>query len=337
MIEIILGVFLSLLAGVIPTAIYATVIWWFDRYEKEPLWLLAVTFLWGAIPAIILSLIVELILGIPISVLGEGLFAEVVGSGGVAPVIEEIAKAIALLGLFVFLRREFDNVLDGIIYGALVGFGFAMTENMLYFLSSLFTEGWAAWGVVVFVRAVVFGLNHAFFTSLTGAALGFARLSRVAWEKWLVPPLGVGLAIAFHAVHNIGASLAELSCLIAVFSFLTDWGGILVVFVVILLAAQQEKEWITQELKEEVASGVLSQADYALAVSYRQRFVTRWEALLGQSWQRWRQLGRLFHLATELAFKKHQLRTAGNGEDTRAAIARLRSQIVALRGEQTRG
>ena len=331
--EIVLGVFLSLLAGVVPIAIYAGVLWWFDRYEKEPLWLLAVTFLWGAIPAIILALIAELVLGVPISVLGEGLFADVVESGGVAPVIEEIAKAIALLGLFVFLRHEFDNVLDGIIYGALVGFGFAMTENVVYFLGSLFTEGWVEWGIVVFLRAVVFGLNHAFFTSLTGAALGFARLSRAVWGKWLVPPFGLGLAIAFHAIHNIGASLVELSCLIISFSLLTDWGGVLIVFVVILLAAQQEKQWITQELKEEVVSGVLSPADYALTVSYRRRFLARWEALLGQGWQRWRQLGRLFHLATELAFKKYQLRTAGDGENTRATIAWLRNQIVALRGE----
>lgn len=331
--EIVLGIFLSLLAGVVPTAIYAAVIWWFDRYEKEPLWLLTVAFLWGAIPAIILSLTVELILGVPVSVLGEGLLTEVVESGGVAPVIEEIAKAVALLGLFVFLRREFDNILDGIIYGALVGFGFAMTENILYFLGSLFTKGWGEWSMVVFLRAIVFGLNHAFFTSLTGAALGFARLSRAVWERWLVPPLGLGLAIAFHAIHNIGASLAELSCLTLLFSLLTDWGGVLVILAVILLATRKEKEWITQELQEEVVNGVLSPMDYALAVSYRRRFVARWEALLGQGWQRWRQLGRLFHLATELAFKKHQLRTAGDGEDTGAEIARLRNRIVALKGE----
>ncbi len=331
--EIILGVFFSLLAGVVPTAIYTIVVWWFDRYEKEPLWLLTVTFLWGAIPAIILSLIAELILGVPVSALGEGLFAEVVESGGVAPVIEEVAKAMALLGLFVFLRREFDSILDGIIYGALVGFGFAMTENVLYFLSCLFAEGWVEWGMVVFLRAIVFGLNHAFFTSLTGAALGFARHSRAAWGKWLVPPFGLSLAIAFHAIHNIGTSLAELSCLPVLFSLFTDWGGVLTVLVIILLAAQQEKKWITLELKEEVASGVLSPADYALTVSYRQRFLARWEALLGQGWRRWRQLGRLFHLATELAFKKYQLRMTGGGEEAKVAIARLRDQIVALRGE----
>jgi len=214
-----------------------------------------------------------------------------------------------------------------------VGFGFAMTENILYFLGSLFTKGWGEWSMVVFLRAIVFGLNHAFFTSLTGAALGFARLSRAAWEKWLVPPLGLGLAIVFHAIHNIGTSLAELSCLTVLFSLLTDWGGVLVIFVVILLAARQEKGWITQELQEEVVNGVLSPADYALAVSYRRRVVARWEALLGQGWQRWRQLGHLFNLATELAFKKYQLRTAGDGEDTRAEIVRLRNQIVALKRE----
>lgn len=331
--EIVLGVFLSLLAGVIPIVTYAAIIWWFDRYEKEPLWLLAVTFLWGAVPAIIISLIAELILGVPVSVLGEGLWAEVVDSGGVAPVVEETAKAIALWGLFVFLRREFDDVLDGIIYGALVGCGFAMTENVLYFVSSLLAEGWVEWSMVVFMRAIVFGLNHAFFTSLTGAALGFARLSRAAWGKWLAPPFGLGLAIGFHAIHNLGASLAELNCMTILFSLFSDWGGVLVVFVVILLAAQQEKTWITQELKEEVASGILSQADYVMTTSYRQRFLARWEALLGWRWQRWRQLGRLFHVATRLAFKKYQLRTAGDGEDTRAAIVRLRNQIVALRGE----
>ena len=89
--EIVLGVTLSLLAGVIPTVLYAAVLWWFDRYEKEPLWLLGVTFLWGAIPAIILALMAELILGIPVSVLGDGLWTDVVESGGVAPVVEEIA------------------------------------------------------------------------------------------------------------------------------------------------------------------------------------------------------------------------------------------------------
>ena len=41
----------AVLGALIPTIIYVLFIWWLDRYEKEPLWLLALAFLWGAIPA----------------------------------------------------------------------------------------------------------------------------------------------------------------------------------------------------------------------------------------------------------------------------------------------
>ena len=53
-----LGVGLSLAAAVVPAAVYSLVVWWGDRYEKEPLGLLAITFVWGAIPAILISLLV---------------------------------------------------------------------------------------------------------------------------------------------------------------------------------------------------------------------------------------------------------------------------------------
>lgn len=58
------GVILSILAGIVPTAIYAFVLWWFDRYEKEPWSLLSMAFLWGAIPAVIISLIAENVFGL---------------------------------------------------------------------------------------------------------------------------------------------------------------------------------------------------------------------------------------------------------------------------------
>ena len=52
-----IGLFLVLVVGILPMIVYAFVLWWFDRYEKEPLGLLIAAFLWGAIPAIIFSLI----------------------------------------------------------------------------------------------------------------------------------------------------------------------------------------------------------------------------------------------------------------------------------------
>jgi len=330
-----LGFFFSILIGLATTALYVTLVWWLDRHEKEPLSLAAAAFLWGAIPAILASIIAELVLDVPLVTLGESLAYDMISSGLVAPVVEEVVKAMALLGIFLFWRHEFDNVLDGIIYGALVGFGFAMTEDLFYTIASLSEGGWGDWSVVVFMRHALFGLNHSFFTALTGIGLGYARLARERWKRWSAPLLGLGAAITFHAVHNLGASLAEVNCLIILFSLVADWGGVLVVVGIALATAHQEQQCIAAELRSEVPAGILSGREYRVASSYRRRFATRWRALRAGDWRAWRQWGRLFHLLTELAFKKHQRRTLGDERGNAAIIARLRRDIMALRREMS--
>lgn len=58
------------------------------------------------------------------------------------------------------MRHEFDGVLDGLTYGAIIGFGFAMTENFLYFIGAFSEGGFVDLTVLIFLRAVIFGLNH---------------------------------------------------------------------------------------------------------------------------------------------------------------------------------
>ncbi len=330
--DIILGLILSLLATAIPALAYITIIWWLDRYEREPLWLLTVTFLWGAVPAIILALIAQIVLDYPFELLGPGLVSSVGTYGITPPLTEETVKALAVLGIFLLYRREFDNVLDGIVYGALVGFGFSVTEDLFAFLGALFTEGWGSWGMTVLLRVGLYALNHSFFTACTGAALGYARLSRETWKKVLVPLLGLGAAMAFHSLHNLGAVFAEqTACLSLVFATLVDWGGVLVLLLIMLLTTRQERLWIVAQLREEVSRGVISAREYALASTYLDRFRTRWRALTQEGWQRWRQWGRFFNLVTELAFKKHQLQAVGEGAQTVQLIEQLRQQIRDLR------
>lgn len=326
-----LGLILSILIGLATTALYVALVWWLDRYEKEPLSLAIVAFIWGAVPAIIVSVVAEVALDVPLGPLGESLTYEVVSSSLIAPVVEEIAKAAALLGLFLFWRHEFDNMLDGIIYGALVGFGFAMTEDVFYSLSSLSEGGWGSWGMILLMRTIFFGLNHSFFTALTGIGFGYARLALRGAKRWLAPLLGLGAAITFHAIHNLGASLAEVNCLAILFSLITDWGGVLVVVGIALAAARQEKRCIAEELQDEVERQVLSVQEYELVGSYRQRWATRWRALRAGNRTAWRQWRRLFQLLTELAFKKHQWRTLGDEKGNAATIVRLRREVVALR------
>jgi RsiW-degrading membrane proteinase PrsW (M82 family) len=316
----------SITAAVIPTVGYVLILWWFDRYEKEPRHLLWISFVWGAVPAILLSLVAESFLGQPLGALSEST-AELMSSSVVAPIVEEIAKGLAVLILFLFLRREFDDVLDGIVYGATIGFGFAMTENAFYFMHSLSNEGTQGLTLVVFLRSFIFGLNHALFSSVFGAALGYARMAKTGCSGWLVAPLGLLGAMILHAVHNLFATLANVTCFSLLFSLFSDWGGVLVIFVVMALAWQQEKRWIATHLQAEVASGLLTQEQLDTISSYRRRLAAQWQAWGRGGRRAARQVGLLAQLATELAFKVEQ------GDEPMAE--RLRVQIAALLGLPT--
>ncbi|MEW6232384.1 MAG: PrsW family intramembrane metalloprotease [Chloroflexota bacterium] len=325
------GLSLSLLAGLIPAGIYGGLAWWMDRYEKEPRWLLALAFLWGAVPAILLSLLIELTLGLPVSVLGKTL-AEAVETGGIAPVVEEVAKGAFLVLLFLVARKEIDDVLDGIVYGAFIGLGFAFAENLLYFVGAYFEGGLGGWTAVVFLRAVVFGLNHAFFTAVTGAALGLARQSRGVLAQLVRVSLGFALAMFFHAVHNLGAALAQLSCFTLLVSLVSDWGGVGAILIVVFMSHLQEKGWLCKELGEEVDLGTITMADYLTVTSSWQRAKARYGLLLQRGWEPYSRLGRFYQLASELAFRKHQLRAMGDQEGLVGDVETLRREIAALRG-----
>ncbi|MGD9100914.1 MAG: PrsW family intramembrane metalloprotease, partial [Anaerolineae bacterium] len=249
-----LGLLLCVIAGLIPTVIYAWFVNWLDRHEKEPWWLLALAFLWGAVPAFIIAVVAQLILGLPtIWVLStEGLAYELVSGSLWAPLTEEFTKGLGVVLILVLARREMDSILDGIVYGAMSGLGFAFVENVLYFGQALAEDGWGGWAFTVLLRTIPFGLNHAFFTGLTGAALGVAYLSRRPFVKLLAPLGGLAAGMAFHGIHNLGASLSDINCLAVCASFGFDWGGILMLGVLVALVWRQEKGWMVEHLAGEV-------------------------------------------------------------------------------------
>ena len=316
----------AFLAATIPTAIYSLLLWWLDRYEKEPLPLILAAFLWGALPAIALAVLFELVLATPLerSPLGPG-----VATWGLAPLVEEPVKALALVGLFYFARQEFDGPLDGIIYGALIGFGFSMTENLLYFLRYTSSD------TLFWVRGVFFGMNHALFTSMVGLALGAVRYDRSRQRNVLALLGGLALAILFHALHNFAVGYQFAGLLL---SWLIEASGVLVVLAVAVLAWRNERRWMQEELGEEVGAGVLAARDYAEITSSPLRVRRQIAALMAGGWLRYRQVRRLHHLATKLAFRKSQVRLHDDCHPT-DACDRLRREIIvlrtALRGEES--
>jgi RsiW-degrading membrane proteinase PrsW (M82 family) len=332
--EIVIGILLVLVFGIVPMVVYALILWWFDRYEKEPLGLLIAAFLWGAVPAIVFSLVAQLALDVPISYFVSPLASDLIGAAVIAPVTEEVFKGGALLLLLLFFRKEIDSPLDGIIYGGLVGFGFAAVENVFYFAGAFTESGLGELAFLTVFRAFLFGLNHALFTGLTGLGLALARTA----PNWLVkigaPVVGLLLGMMAHGIHNGGVTLgAELywPCLITLIS---DWGGVAILFGVIIWASVQEQRWIAAYLADEVEKGTLSRDDYAATSSYVTRVAMRAQTLFGGDLRRWRELGRYYRLATELAFNKRRLARFPAEKDTQARVVQLRRQVKEMKNDQ---
>ncbi len=313
----VLGILASLLIVVASTAVYTLFIWWADRYEKEPKRLLFFALFWGAVPAAVLSLLGELNLSMP----GQGITQEILSSGIAGPIIEEVAKGLMLVLLLNLHFFEFDGILDGIVYGALVGFGFGMTENFIYLVASL-DEGALTWTGVLILRQFVFGLNHAFYTAFTGIGFGLAR-SRAGRSRLLYPFLGLALGILFHALHNITISLTTVSAIAFLFTLLFDAGGIFLVVVVLVVAILREKRIIEEELEDEIGH-TLSAEDF-------HRISRVQLPLMGVRDEERKRLREVRQLAAELALKKRQLRQDEENRSLRLRITQLRAALIALR------
>ena len=327
---ILVGILLIPVVGVLPMLVYATILWWFDRYEKEPLGLLIAAFLWGAAPAIIFSLVAELILDIPISHFVEPAAASAIGATVVAPIAEEVFKGLALLFLFLFFRKEVDSPLDGIIYGGLVGFGFAAVENVFYFVGALTESGLGGVILVGALRTFLFGLNHALFTGLTGLGMALARTERNWPVKAGAPVAGLAMGIIAHGVHNASVTVGADLCWPWVIALVSHWGGVLILLIVMIWSILRERYWIVTFLAEEVAQATLSRDEYEVISSSVGRAAERASALFSGDFKRWQHLGRYYRTATELAFNKRRLSRFPDDAEARARIMRLRQQVLAL-------
>jgi protease PrsW len=322
-----MGVLASILFGFIPMFAYAGFVYWLDRYEKEPKLLLVGVFLWGAIAASAGAFLINTLFGVSIySITGSERAADFSTSALSAPIVEETLKGFAVLLVFLLARSEFDSILDGIIYAAVTALGFAATENAYYIYTYGFAEnGWSGLTGIAFIRIIMVGWQHPFYTSFIGIGLAIARLKRGCLVKAAAPLAGLGLAMFTHAFHNTLASL--LSGPGMLFGFFIDWTGWLAMFIFILMLINREKHWILEYLREEVALGTLSNNQYLTAASTIRRFVAHFSALSSGSL---RQTGRFYQLCAELAHKKRQYATLGDEKGNAGIINNLRAEITHL-------
>jgi RsiW-degrading membrane proteinase PrsW (M82 family) len=170
-----------------------------DRGRREPLRVILATFFWGAVVASCLSAQVNDMLLAWAGSDGQSpdLVPVILG-----PLVEESAKAAALIVVLLLARDELRSPLDGIVYGALVGIGFAMTENFSYLTLAELQGGPAGLWRGVYLRAVLGGPVHATFTAMTGAGLVQALLRGPHAARLVAGSAGVLAAIGEHVVWN---------------------------------------------------------------------------------------------------------------------------------------
>lgn len=322
----------SIVAAALPVLIYVGIIYWVDHYEKEPLWLLSAAFLWGAVPSALLALFFNTVLSLPFYALFSTSTAELAAGGAIAPIVEEIAKGLVLFLILFVQRHELDSPLDGIIYGAMVGMGFAMVENVLYYTSYFGEFGAAGWNELVIVRGVIFGLNHALYSAMTGLGIALARMSK----RWPVrigaPLLGLAVAIALHATHNVAMFGGTIWSFLVGITF--GWGGVVVTLAIIALSLYQERLWIRQYLQEEVALGTLTAEEYHIVHSALRRSQHRFRLLVSEGPGAYVRSGRRFHHCSELAYRKRH-HAHFNDDYSLRAIASLRQSLAEFRPEGT--
>ncbi|UCC88779.1 MAG: PrsW family intramembrane metalloprotease [Anaerolineales bacterium] len=319
--EVVRGVSLSLLASLLPALFYVGAIYWADRYEKEPRRLLAAAFFWGAIPALLVAIVVRLFFRLPVDLLGPEA-VEAVRVGLAAPLVEETLKGVAVLYIALRYRLEFDNVLDGIIYGALVGLGFATTGNTLSYVGAFLLRGFSGLGSTIFIEGVLYGLNHAFYSALFGAGLGYARLARSRWQRWSIPLAAFVLAVASHALHNLVIRSAVGLNLLTV---ALTWVGVLLMVVLMCWSLRRQQRCLVIELVGEVPDEV-----YRTLITWEGRMRARWQAFRTEGLRGWRRREHVHQQCAELAFKKMQHQRRPDEPGLLEEVVRLRKQVRAL-------
>ena len=317
----------SLLAGFIPMLIFAGFLYWLDRYEKEPKILVGIVFIWGAVFAAAAAFITNSILGIGVFFFTNSEAATNLASGSIiAPLVEESLKAFAVLVIFLVYRREFDSILDGILYAGVAALGFAATENVYYIYTMGYMEtGWQGLWELIFIRVIVVAWQHPFYTAFIGIGLAVARLSPNGLVRFFAPILGWCAAVFTHAFHNTMASMGSgLLCFAGTF---LDWTGWVMMFLFILWNINRERNLVRKYLKDEVDLRVLTPDQYQTASSAILQSAEKLGKLFSGNY---RKINRFYNLCAELAHKKHQNEKLGNEDGNLQRITSLRKEIYTL-------
>ncbi|WP_435076972.1 PrsW family intramembrane metalloprotease [Halococcus sp. AFM35] len=184
--------------SLLPALALVAYVWWTDTATAEPFSLLAVTFALGVLFA-----------GFAAIINGVGSFLQVIPIVGqvwffylVVGPVEETVKWLAVR-MYAYRSPRFDAVIDGAVYGAVAGLGFATIENALYITDAVSNpvigNVLGAGGGITPARAIA-GPGHVIYSAFAGYYLGLAKFNRDRAGPIAVK--GLLIAVLIHATYN---------------------------------------------------------------------------------------------------------------------------------------
>lgn len=315
---------LGLALALIPLTIVFLGVRLIDRWEPEPRRIVVFAIAWGAIAAVGLTLLTDVGLTLLLGARGDEIVAVIQ-----APIVEELFKGLGVFLIFLMARRTFDGPVDGIVYGALVGAGFAFVENIQYFGISLLEGGEGQLAATFVLRGLLSPFAHAMFTALTGFAMGLAaRRTASAGSVLGAGTLGLFGAILLHGFWNGSATYANFFLL-----YITLQVPLFIGFVFGIVALRREEARVTRErLGEYAAAGWFTPEEVTMLATPAGRKVgLRWAATLRED--RRPIMREFIRDATALAAVRQRAITGRDvhaADDERALLMRTRAARAAL-------
>jgi RsiW-degrading membrane proteinase PrsW (M82 family) len=318
------GLLVGLGLAVLPVPWLTAAFRWLDRVEPGPWRNLVFAFAWGACAAALMAIVANTFATKWIATAtADPAGADTLGATVIAPVVEESAKAAAVLLVFLFRRRHFTGLVDGVVIAGITATGFAFTENILYLGTAFGTDqltgdrGIASvTAATFFVRIVMSPFAHPLFTVLTGIGFGIAALSgeRQRLRRVLLPVCGLLLAMTMHALWNGSSTFGQ-------YGFFAVYGGFMVPAFALLTwlavwTRQRELRTVQAELPAYVLAGWLGPAEPLALGSMRARRMAREYArhhFGGRPAAR--TVAEYEAYATSLAFLRHRGRRGRAGAD----------------------
>ncbi|GGQ99007.1 PrsW family intramembrane metalloprotease [Streptomyces flaveolus] len=317
------GFLVGLGLAVFPVPLLMAAFRWLDRVDPGPWRNLLFSFAWGACAAALIAIVANSFATRWIATAtADPTGADTLGATVIAPVVEESAKAAAVLLVFLFRRRNFTGIVDGVVIAGVTATGFAFTENILYLGTAFGTDqltgdrGIASvTAATFFVRVVLSPFAHPLFTVLTGIGFGITALSadRGRLRRVLLPLCGLLLAMGMHALWNGSASLGEYGFFAVYGAFMVPAFGLLTWLAV--WTRQRELGAVRAELPVYAVAGWLTPAEPFALGSMRARRIARQHARRHAGKPAARTVAEYEAYATSLAFLRQRGRRGRAGAD----------------------